>query len=266
MLRGADLEVVTLVFGAEPRPIQVNSRVLLVPLSGTLAVGAPASACVSRLGAILLPTGAAVQARATQGERCRVLLVHLRHQTRRAGGRRPHAAAPGSRAAEAIAASTARLVVAWQRGRDTLHAAASELMDRLTVEPGAALNARPSGDPRLDLLVTRLEASLAEHHSLRRAAALVSCHPIHLARIFRRRYGCSLGDFRNRRRIDHAVAALVGERPPHLAALAVDLGFADQSHLTRVFRRHVGCAPGACARLLGNVSPSGAGAVGTAFR
>ncbi|HEY8452210.1 MAG: helix-turn-helix domain-containing protein [Micromonosporaceae bacterium] len=39
-----------------------------------------------------------------------------------------------------------------------------------------------------------------------------------------------------------------------LSRLAADLGFADQAHLTRTVRAHVGCTPTQVRRLLGRVA------------
>lgn len=78
--------------------------------------------------------------------------------------------------------------------------------------------------------------------NLRSAAREVSVHPVYLARVFRRRYGCSLGEYILFRRL---VAA--GERVLHhgssLAEAAVEAGFSDQAHLTRLFRRELGRTP-----------------------
>ncbi|MFS8099877.1 helix-turn-helix domain-containing protein [Lentzea alba] len=61
--------------------------------------------------------------------------------------------------------------------------------------------------------------------------------------------GVSLTRYRNRVRVARALDRLeAGE--PSLAALAADLGFADQAHLCRTVREHVGHTPTALRRLL----------------
>jgi AraC family transcriptional regulator len=67
-------------------------------------------------------------------------------------------------------------------------------------------------------------------------------HPAHLARVFRARYGESLGEFTRRLRLQWAAQELVvADRP--LAELAVEAGFCDQSHFTRAFGRHFRVTP-----------------------
>jgi AraC family transcriptional regulator len=68
-------------------------------------------------------------------------------------------------------------------------------------------------------------------------------HPVHLARMFRKAHGCSVGEYVRRLRITTARVALVNSSAP-LADIAAMAGFADQSHLCRTFRRLVGVTPG----------------------
>ena len=87
----------------------------------------------------------------------------------------------------------------------------------------------------------------AEPVSLQSLADEVGIHPSHLARAFRARHGCTMGEFVRRIRIQHARARL-RQRGTDLAALAVELGFADQSHFGRVFKRCTGLTPAAYRR------------------
>ena len=73
-------------------------------------------------------------------------------------------------------------------------------------------------------------------------ARAAGVHPVHLARLVRRRYGCSLARFVRRERIVDALERLRrgGES---VAEIALSNGFADQSHFTREFGRETGLAP-----------------------
>lgn len=64
----------------------------------------------------------------------------------------------------------------------------------------------------------------------------------HLAREFRHHFGCTVVQYAHRLRITHARDVLLTTDKP-LSAVALDLGFADQSHFTRIFARLVGCPP-----------------------
>lgn len=75
-------------------------------------------------------------------------------------------------------------------------------------------------------------------------AAEVGTHPTHLSRVFRDRMGLPIGDYVHRLRVRYAGEALA--RPgARLADVAASAGFADQSHLTRVFKRVTGVTPAA---------------------
>lgn len=73
-------------------------------------------------------------------------------------------------------------------------------------------------------------------------ANLVSVHPVHLSRTFRRHYGTTFGEYTRRLRVDWARQQLAIS-DDSLAHLAQAAGFADQSHFTRVFKRLVGVTP-----------------------
>jgi AraC-like DNA-binding protein len=67
-----------------------------------------------------------------------------------------------------------------------------------------------------------------------------------IARQFRRAFGTSPDRYRTLRRLELARAAIEGGVP--LARAAADAGFADQSHMTRQFKRTYGLTPARWAR------------------
>ncbi len=79
------------------------------------------------------------------------------------------------------------------------------------------------------------------------AARQAGVHRGHLARAFRHHYGEPMSRFVQRRRLARA-AALLANSALSLAEVAFQSGYADQSHLTRNFRRRFGQAPGAWRR------------------
>ncbi|MEV6906520.1 AraC family transcriptional regulator [Amycolatopsis sp. NPDC051071] len=80
-------------------------------------------------------------------------------------------------------------------------------------------------------------------------ATLLGASPYRLSRAFTRELGVSLTRYRNRIRVTRALDRLeAGE--PSIAVLAADLGFADQAHLCRTLREHLGHTPTALRGLL----------------
>lgn len=70
----------------------------------------------------------------------------------------------------------------------------------------------------------------------------IGVHPVHLAREFRRQYGCTMGEKVRQLRVEYACREIVhsGRR---LSEIALNAGFADQSHFTRTFRGQTGMTP-----------------------
>jgi AraC family transcriptional regulator len=87
-----------------------------------------------------------------------------------------------------------------------------------------------------------LRARIGDPVGLSELAAAVGVNPAHLARVFRARHGVSVGEYGRRLRLDWAAAEVARDDRP-IAAIAAEAGFADQSHFTRLFRRHVGTTP-----------------------
>lgn len=89
----------------------------------------------------------------------------------------------------------------------------------------------------------------ADELTLSEIAAAAEVHPYHFARTFRTFEGRTPGGYLQALRLDRA-AALLNRSDRPLAELALESGFADQSHLTRRFGADHGVAPGAFRRRL----------------
>lgn len=87
-----------------------------------------------------------------------------------------------------------------------------------------------------------------ERLSVAEIAAACGVHPVHLARTFRRFFGCSPGTYLRRARVERA-AALLRQARLTLADVALRSGFADQSHMTHAFHAVLGITPAAYRRL-----------------
>lgn len=101
----------------------------------------------------------------------------------------------------------------------------------------------------LGRVVERLHASLDHQVGLDELAREVGVHPVHIARTFRRAYGETIGEHLRKLRVE-LVARRLGDTDTPLVDLALEAGFTDQSHLTRVFKRLTGTTPAAMRRTL----------------
>ena len=88
-----------------------------------------------------------------------------------------------------------------------------------------------------------MESRLGEQISLRELANECRLLVSHFATAFRRTTGESPHRWLMKRRVEAAKEMLLSSELP-LSAIALDCGFADQSHLTRVFTVMVGAPPG----------------------
>ena len=78
--------------------------------------------------------------------------------------------------------------------------------------------------------------------TLARVAELIGIHPVYLAREFRKRHRCTVGEYIRRLRIQSACRELSNSDAP-LTEVALACGFSDQSHFSRVFKRLTGMTP-----------------------
>jgi AraC family transcriptional regulator len=87
-----------------------------------------------------------------------------------------------------------------------------------------------------------IEAHLSENLSLEDLARQLDFSPYHFMRLFRQAIGQSPYQFILGRRVEHAKILLQKTELP-LAQVALESGFAHQSHLSRVFKQHLGLTP-----------------------
>lgn len=111
--------------------------------------------------------------------------------------------------------------------------------------------ATPTEETRADVarVRERLADDLVGTPSLSELAALVGLSRYQLLRRFERVYGMAPFQWQRQVRAERARALI--ERGRGLAEVALDCGFADQSHMTRAFVRHFGFTPGAWAAVQG---------------
>ena len=87
-----------------------------------------------------------------------------------------------------------------------------------------------------------IESTFQDNLSLHTIADAVGTHPAHLAKMFRRYYRCTVGDYIREARIKAAQRLLSGSRMP-LGEIALGAGYSDQSHFCRSFVKSCGVSP-----------------------
>lgn len=121
-------------------------------------------------------------------------------------------------------------------------------IEGLSLELIAELSRLPDlvSERRLPRWLLRAREFLHENSSesvrLRDVAKMVDIHPVHLAREFRKVYGCTLGEYLRQLRIQSACHKLSSSDLP-LVVIALDSGFSHQSHFSRLFKQYVGITP-----------------------
>jgi AraC-like DNA-binding protein len=143
-----------------------------------------------------------------------------------------------------------RLLAAARAGEDPGELVL-ELVDRVVRQVGRPVEVS-SGTVDRDLVADARRVIADEEPAadgLFPLAERLGVSPYRLSRAFTGELGESLTRYRNRVRVGRALDRLeAGEAS--LAGLAADLGFADQAHLTRTMRAHLGHTPTAVRRLL----------------
>lgn len=87
-----------------------------------------------------------------------------------------------------------------------------------------------------------MQARYREQLPLCGLAEEAGVHPVHLARAFRKRYGCSVGDYLRQLKVASACRDLANSDMT-MADIAGKNGFSDQSHLCRMVKQYTGASP-----------------------
>lgn len=110
-------------------------------------------------------------------------------------------------------------------------------------QPAARLSRR-----QVRLIDEFIEANIAERFALEDLARVAGLKPSVFKALFKNTHGLPVHRYVIGRRVERA-AALIRERALPLSQIALDAGFAHQSHLARAMRRTIGTTPGALARV-----------------
>jgi AraC-like DNA-binding protein len=109
-------------------------------------------------------------------------------------------------------------------------------------EPGPAQEVRSGGRDAVKAVRAYLTDHLTEKVSLDELAEAAGLSRYHLLRVFQAATGLPPHAYQNQLRVDLGKRLLAQGMPVSQAAL--ETGFTDQSHFTRVFRQYTGATPG----------------------
>ena len=128
---------------------------------------------------------------------------------------------------------------------DALNTALAVQITRLCGDP-TAITLEPSNGlsrERLSRVCDYIETHLDDRLTLANLAGVACLSPYHFSRSFKQAVGVGPQRYVMHRRVERAKALMRRTDRP-LALIAQEVGFADQSHLTAVFRREIGVTPG----------------------
>jgi AraC-like DNA-binding protein len=146
-----------------------------------------------------------------------------------------------------------RRLLAATRGGDVEYEIVEEVLRLIatTAERKAAAAQIPKAADRTLVAAAReaIIENAPEAADLPSLAARLGVSPYRLSRAFSTQMAVSVTWYRNRVRVGRALERMAGG-DERLAELAAELGFADQAHLTRTVRAHVGHTPAVARRLM----------------
>lgn len=143
--------------------------------------------------------------------------------------------------------------IAWSAWRELQDADSMTplALEGLVLQLFARLRRRTGNDPASRPAPPWLDTALEFVHDnyrlpirLSALADVSGVHPDHFARVFGAAHGgVTVGEYVRRLRVEAAAASLATTNEA-ISTIAYRVGFSDQSHLTRVFKRLMGVTPG----------------------
>ena len=116
-------------------------------------------------------------------------------------------------------------------------------MDRFVRRPVLREPSNGLSRDRLKRVRDYIETNLDDRLTLSDLAGVACLSPYHFSRSFKEAVGVGPQRYVMQRRLERA-KTLVRRSSQPLAAIAQEVGFVDQSHLTSIFRREIGMTPG----------------------
>jgi AraC family transcriptional regulator len=129
-------------------------------------------------------------------------------------------------------------------GESLATALAACLLQRYATRPSTPTGAGNLSPRRWKKVRDFIEDNLEHNISLEDLACIAGLSPYHFSRCFKASTGTSPHQYIITRRVERARQLLSQKKLP-LSQIAAQCGFADQSHLTRHIKRHLGVTPAA---------------------
>ncbi|MDH4440984.1 MAG: AraC family transcriptional regulator [Rhizobium sp.] len=181
-----------------------------------------------------------------------IVMSALLYQVNESNHRAPHGIAPVASQYHQVTGLLAHAMSLVQRDQE----GALEFVRRASALAGQAdgieQNARSTRGGLAPWQIERLKRHVEKAYSGRinvdDLAQMTRLSSSYFSAAFRVSFGTSPHDYISRRRVDQAAHLMLTTDTP-LCEIALDCGFADQSHLSRVFRRFKGTTPAAWRRV-----------------
>jgi AraC family transcriptional regulator len=109
-------------------------------------------------------------------------------------------------------------------------------------KPAIGCKANGLSQSQLERVIDYMQANLTEDLSILDLATLTSMSASHFSRSFKQSVGISPYQYLMQQRVERA-KQLLEKRSITISTIAVDCGFANQTHLTKVFRQMTGMTP-----------------------
>lgn len=121
----------------------------------------------------------------------------------------------------------------------SIQALLAMLLSRMALTKEASSGKTPVWVPALREM---LHDTPPENWSLGALADNLGIHPVHLSRDFKKYFGCTLGEYIRRIKVQQSLSLLL-DKDLSLTEIALAAGFADQSHFIRCFKAVNGLKP-----------------------
>lgn len=119
------------------------------------------------------------------------------------------------------------------------YAVIGEVLSRIAENNSAAapVKIRPA-----DRVKTLIDSNIKSNQTIRQLASISGTNECYLKKEFKALTGCSIADYRQKKRMQHA-KNLLGLKQLNIDSLATEVGYQNASHFIRIFRRHTGAHP-----------------------